>query len=429
MDNNEFIELYSRCKNSIERFVYYKMPNKHDAEDVLQEILITGYQSLDKLQSKEKFKSWMLSISSNKCKDYYRKKLKILEVPLEDVHTYEMSFNRSGITVKDVVTDTLENLADKDKLILYLFYIKAMSQSSIALMLGIPIGTVKSRLFKARENFKDIYPYPPNMKGEDIMNKSKFPEIMPEVKIIKSELPPFKVKCEQDIGWMIIPRLGEKSSYASYDFREFPTMIKTSETHLKVENKAIIHGIECVEVEECETENNGDVTSFSFFEKLTNTHIQTIAAMSKDNGLMKLHTFLDEDFIDIWGYGEDNCGAEVNLEPKGAIACNEKGELSTSVVNNHNDDIVGRYTVSIGKNKYDTVRQIYFNKVNELVENYINKEGKVVLFRRFNKFDWNVGENKHYKELWTEKFPLSDRIILNGDIYVHWYNCLPDYVF
>ncbi len=35
---------------------------------------------------------------------------------------------------------------------------------------------------------------------------------------------------------------------------------------------------------------------------------------------------------------------------------------------------------------------------------------------------------KGYDKLWTEMFPDSDRIILNEDIYVHWYNCLPEYV-
>ncbi len=76
MDNDEFVLLLNNYKNSIERFIYYKMPNKYDAEDILQEVLITGYKSFNRLKSKEKFKSWMLSIAANKCNDYYRKSLK-----------------------------------------------------------------------------------------------------------------------------------------------------------------------------------------------------------------------------------------------------------------------------------------------------------------------------------------------------------------
>ncbi len=426
MDKDEFSLLLSNCKNSIERFIYYKMPNKYDAEDMLQEVLITGYRSLDKLESKEKFKSWLLSIAANKCNDYYRKKLRLIEVPIENLYTYEEFSGKTGITVKEVVDDTLENLNDEDKKILTMHYIRGIDQRSISSILNIPIGTVKSRLFKARQKFKEIYPYPPNMKGEFIMKESKFPQIMPEIIITKSNLPEFQVVCEQDIGFFIIPRLEEKSYYATYDFDNYPTMNKTSETNLKVIGKAVIHGIECVEIEEEETNEDGSKHGFTMFERLTDTHLQTVAAINDHNGLKNISTFLDDDFLSFWGYGENNCGVELLQRRTGIIECNENGELYKDNIDTHNSDIVGRYIVKIGNKEYDTIRQVYFNSHGEIVENYINTEGKVVLFRRFNKFDWRY--KKGYDKLWTEMFPYSDRIVLNGDTYVHWYNCLPEYV-
>ncbi|NLV76732.1 MAG: sigma-70 family RNA polymerase sigma factor [Tissierellia bacterium] len=426
MDNDEFVLLLNNCKNSIERFIYYKMPNKYDAEDILQEVLITGYKSFNRLKSKEKFKSWMLSIAANKCNDYYRKKLKVLEIPVDNIYYYEKSYSRAGISVKDAVDDTLENLRDQDKKILTMHYIKGMDQKSIASILNIPVGTVKSRLYTARQNFKEIYPYPPDMKGECIMKNSKFPQIMPEITITKSNLEEFEVKCEQDIGWFIIPRLGEESSFATYDFDDYPTMKKTSETNVKVVGEATIHGVECVEIEEQEIGIDGNTYGFTMFERLTDTHLQTVAAIYNSNGVKKVSTFLDDDFLSFWGFGENNCGEELLQKRKGTIECNEKGELSKEHIDTHNSDIVGRYIVKIGNKEYDTIRQIYFNSHNELVENYINTEGKVVLFRRFNRFDWRY--KKGYDQLWTDIFPYSDRIILNGDIYVHWYNCLPIYV-
>lgn len=426
MDNDEFAQLLSSCKDSIERFIYYKMPNRYDAEDVLQEVLITGYKSLDKLKSKEKFKSWMLSIAANKCNDYYRNRLKVLEIPVDNIHYYEKSYSRAGVTVKDTVDDTLENLRDQDKKILTMHYIKGMDQKSIASMLNIPVGTVKSRLYTARQNFKEIYPYPPDKKGECIVKSSKFPQIMPEITITKSNLEEFEVKCEQDIGWFIIPRLGEESSFATYDFDRYPIMKKTSETTIKVLGKATIHGVECVEIEEREVGIDGSTYGFTMFERLTDTHLQTVAAIYNSNGVKKISTFLDDDFLSFWGFGENNCGEELLKKRKGTIVCNEKGELSKKYIDTHNSDIVGRYLVKIGSKEYDTIRQIYFNSHNELVENYINTQGKVVLFRRFNRFDWRY--KKGYDQLWTDMFPYSDRIILNGDIYVHWYNCLPIYV-
>lgn len=426
MDSDEFSLLLSNYKNAIERFIYYKMPNKHDAEDVLQEVMIKGYKSFDKLESKDKFKSWMLSIAANKCNDYYRKKLRVMEIPLDNLYAYEKSYGRTGITVKEIVNDTLDNLNDKDKKILTMYYIKGMDQKSIALKLNIPVGTVKSRLSKARENFKKEYPYSSNLKGETIMKGSKFPEIMPEITITKSNLKEFEVKCEQDIGFFIIPRLGENSHYATYDFDDFPLMKKTSETKVIVVDKAIIHGVECVEIREEMINKDGSKHGFTMFERLTDTHLQTIAAIDSFDGVQKISTFLDDDFLSFWGYGENNCGVELLQRRTGIIECNENGELYKTNIDTHNSDIVGRYLVKIGNKEYDTTRQVYFNSHGEIVENYINTEGKVVLFRRFNRFDWRY--KKGYDKLWTEMFPYSDRIVLNGDIYVHWYNCLPDYV-
>ena len=424
--DDEFSLLLKGCKSSIERFIYYKMPNKEDAEDILQEVLITGYRSFKNLESKEKFKSWMLSIARNKCNDFYRKGFKLLEVPFEEIYEYERSSSRAGISVKEVVSETLENLKDQDKSILLMHYIRGMDQISIAATLNIPLGTVKSRLFKARQNFKEKYPYPPDRKGENNMKKSKFPKTMPRIIISKSDLPEFEVRCEQDIGWFIVPRLGESSSFASYDFDLYPEMKKTSETSVKVIGKANIHGVECVEIEESTVEEDGKEYGFTIFERLTDTHLQTVGAVETDNDVKKISTFLDDDFLNFWGFGENNCGEEIIQKSRGIIEINDKGELNTKEVDIHNSDIVGRYRLKIGNKEYDTIRQVYFNTHGEIVENYISDKGQVVLFRRFNKFDWR--HQKGYDELWTEKFPNSDRLVLNGDVYVHWYNCLPDYV-
>jgi len=128
------------------------------------------------------------------------------------------------------------------------------------------------------------------MKGESIMKELKFPELMPEVVITKSNLKEFEVKCQQDIGCFIIPRLGERVSFATYDFTNYPIMKKTSETKVKVVGKVIIHGIECVEIEE-DVNKNGTRYKFTMFERLTDTHLQTVAAVYNEGGVKKCPHF------------------------------------------------------------------------------------------------------------------------------------------
>jgi len=179
----EFEKLMSTCKNALERLVFYKVNNKTDGEDILQAVYLAAFSKFDTLGNKDKFKTWIIAIARNKINDFYREKARTLELPLDENICYETSFSRIGLTVDEVVNETLTSLADKEKQILYLHYIKQKSQKEIAKTLGIPLGTVKSRLYTAKRRFREKYPYPPISKGEKYM--SKLPDIMPGVKITK----------------------------------------------------------------------------------------------------------------------------------------------------------------------------------------------------------------------------------------------------
>ena len=89
-------------------------------------------------------------------------------------------------------------------------------QAEIAKQLSIPVGTVKSRLHTAKQNFKTKYPYNTEVsKGESTMKK--LPEFIPEYKIETSAKAPFSVKWEELMGWFLIPKLGERLSWGMYD--------------------------------------------------------------------------------------------------------------------------------------------------------------------------------------------------------------------
>jgi len=122
MDNAEFKELLRQCQGAVKRYVFYKLPTKSIAEDIFQEVLLTAFQQFDSLKDKNRFKAWVLRIAANKCHDYYRHQARQLEVPMDDTTASILTQSRIGITVQDAVRDTLEDLADKDKEILSLYY-------------------------------------------------------------------------------------------------------------------------------------------------------------------------------------------------------------------------------------------------------------------------------------------------------------------
>ncbi len=151
----EIEKLISQEKISIERFVKFKINVKEDAQDIMQDIFETAIQKYDTLKNRESFKAWLISIARNKCNDYFRQKAKTMDIPVENILEKKLVMGNHGYTEVQAVKETLEGLGDKDKQILYLYFWKEMPMAEIAQRLKIPLGTVKSRLFTAKKNFKE----------------------------------------------------------------------------------------------------------------------------------------------------------------------------------------------------------------------------------------------------------------------------------
>lgn len=411
----------------VERYVKYRLNGGTDAEDLLQDICLTAYLKYDQLEKKDSFKAWILSIARNRCTDYFRKRGGNLEVPLETIPESRLVYGRRGWVVSTPVEDTMEQLTDRDKEVLRLFYWQKLSLAEIAEKLSIPVGTVKSRLNTAREHFKNQYPYPP--KGEENMNK--LPKKMPEYTIEKLDKEPFCCRWEEMQGWLIVPRLGEKLSWGMYDF---PERTRTNWCQMEVTGKAQVHGIEGVEITAVQYGEGVDRDpgfqegmERRLIAQLTDTHSRYLAESHLENGVRKLYTFLDGDeFLNNWGFGEDNCGNEVNLAPKGLLK--REGNVITGFAPKEVVDVVGRYRVRINGKTFDTVCVMDIQCFNDEVasEQYVDQNGRTVLWRRFNKNDWEM--ERFGGQPWSEKLPENERITINGETYVHWYDCLPDSV-
>lgn len=415
----EFEILLNECRSAVERFVRFKLSSKPDADDVLQETYLTAFQKFDMLIDKSHFKAWIISIARNKCSDYYRRQMKCNDISFEELPEIPLTASRYGYIEQHDVYDTMESLSENDRLMIDLFYIQGYNQNEIAKSLGIPIGTVKSRLYTARNNFKRSY-LTDYRKVDEIMKK--LPEIMPEYTITKLDKAPFSVKWEELMGWFIVPKLGEKLNWSMYDF---PAKKRTEYVEMQVMGKAEIHGIEGVEITATEHCSDG-VINRSFIAQLTDTHCRFLAESHISDGVKKCYTFLDgDDFIPNWGFGENNCGNEVNISEKGDVV--RENDIITTSDKPFLLDVTGRYEVNICGKSYDTICVMDIETYNNGVasEQYIDKNGRTILWRRFNRNDWAIDR---YKKKWTEFLPDNERITVNGEIYVHWYDCITDYI-
>lgn len=425
---NTFEKLYGDNLSALQRYIRFRVNDKFDCDDILQEVHIAAYRNFSTLKNTDAFKGWILTIARNKISGYFREKARYLEIPVENISDVRKGYGISGRTTVSVVRDTFEKLGDKDKQILYLYFWKEYRQSEIASLLGLPIGTVKSRLHSAKEHFKEIYPYHPKQKGA--VNMKKLPNILPEYSIKKVNKPAFRVKWEEVMGWFIVPKEGERLSWAMYDM---PSRERGELCEMSVVGKAEVHGIEGVEIVAVETDPMGcnsaggqSVVERRFVAQLTDTHCRLLAESHTEGGIKRYYTFLDGDaFLGNWGFGEDNCGNETNISSKGDIVFD--GNQYAAKEKDFLLDIVGRYEVTINGKTYDTVCIMdcytYIDGAASL--QYIDKNGKTVLWRRFNRNDWKY---ESYENTWKEMLPENDTVTVNGNVYVNWYDCITDYI-
>ena len=259
----------------------------------------------------------------------------------------------------------------------------------------------------------------------------KLPEYIPDYTIERLDAEPFSVRWEELQGWLIVPRVGQKLTWGMYDF---PERKRTEYTEMEVIGKAEVHGIEGVEVvamqfDPADYYRTGalDRVERRFVAQLTDTHSRYLAETHMEDGVRKCYTFLDgEAFLNNWGFGEDNCGNEVDLHPKGLL--HREGNCVTGTIPREVVDVVGRYRVTIGGKSYDTVCVMDIECFNDAVasEQYVDQSGRTVLWRRFNRDDWAI--DRFGGKPWSEKFPDNERLTINGETYVHWYDCISDYI-
>ena len=259
---------------------------------------------------------------------------------------------------------------------------------------------------------------------------TKLPKTMPAYRIEKLDAEPFGVRWEELQGWLLVPKTGEKLNWALYDF---PAGTRNEYTHMEVLGKAEIHGIEGVEIVATQYETQDyfrtgavDKMERRFVAQLTDTHCRYLAESHVEDGVRKCYTFLDEHFMDNWGFGPDNCGNEVNLKQKGLLK--REGNDITGTTPREVVDVVGRYAVTINGKTYDTICVVDIQCFNDGVasEQYLDRNGRTVLWRRFNRDDWAM--DRFGGKLWSEKLPDNERLTINGMTYVHWYDCISDYI-
>src|SRR5215213_1153718 len=168
-DRDRFGVLVTRYEKRVINYVYRITHRYEEAHDLAQEIFVKVYLALDRYDPKYQFSTWLFRIAQNSAIDALRKKT-LTEVPLtrpaneEDGGPKEREFADDGISpyralknkqLSAAIDQAVLHLPPDYRELIQLRHFAEMSYEEIASMKKLPLGTVKNKLFRARNLLKE----------------------------------------------------------------------------------------------------------------------------------------------------------------------------------------------------------------------------------------------------------------------------------
>ena len=167
-DQHRFSELVARYQGPIVNYVYRMLGHYEDAVDLSQDVFLKSYSALGSYRPKYPFSAWLFRIARNAAIDEMRRR-RLSTVPLDEpVETAEGTMGREIAgeapgpeqeyldgEFRDNLERAVTKLPEKYREPLVLRHAAEMSYEQIAEALELPLGTVKTRIFRAREALRD----------------------------------------------------------------------------------------------------------------------------------------------------------------------------------------------------------------------------------------------------------------------------------
>lgn len=147
-DHMRIVDLVNTYSDTVMRIAYHSTGNIHDAEDITQEVFLSLMKHNLRELDDEHLKAYIIRACINQCRKLHRTKIRHAEVPLEDAQPVFTMEERA-------VMEAVEQLPDRYRQVIYLYYIEGYKVPEIAAILKRPKGTVTSQLQRGREQLRE----------------------------------------------------------------------------------------------------------------------------------------------------------------------------------------------------------------------------------------------------------------------------------
>ncbi len=160
-DRDALVDLLRGIETHVYRTAYYVLGNEQDAMDASQEALLRIYTKINSYEQKAQFKTWVQRIVTNVCIDKFRR-----TKPTVSMDEHNMDFGADNNVEDEVLStyvaqdiqDAINKLPDHHRAVVVLRYLQDFSYNEIAESLNLPLNTVKSYLFRARQQLQTLLP-------------------------------------------------------------------------------------------------------------------------------------------------------------------------------------------------------------------------------------------------------------------------------
>ena len=160
-NENAYIELVNRYKDKLINFIFNYLGDIESSEDVVQETMIKLYQKKHYYKEIAKFSTWLYTIAKNLANTELRKrkqrKTTLLSQFSKDDKMYDLPSNDNEVgqeiqteIVSKIIREAVDQLSEKFKTVITLRDIQQLSYEDISEIIDVPIGSVKSRVKRAR---------------------------------------------------------------------------------------------------------------------------------------------------------------------------------------------------------------------------------------------------------------------------------------
>lgn len=151
-DRVAFAALAAGAINELDRVARLITRDSERAKDAVQETLIKAWRDLPGLRDPDRFQAWLRQLLVRSCMDELRRhRRRSVEVELTDLHHPQDADSTAAVADRDALERGFRRLDPEQRSLIVLHYYQGLPLEQAADALRVPVGTAKSRLFRARE--------------------------------------------------------------------------------------------------------------------------------------------------------------------------------------------------------------------------------------------------------------------------------------